>query len=80
MYMDCKRAFDTVPHRRLLEKLEVVGVVGEIHNWVKGFLNNKKQRVSIRDTYSQWLQVWSGSVLGPVLFIVYINDDTQIRG
>ena len=77
-YLDCKKAFDTVPHRRLILKLGDLGVQGNILKWIEGFLKNRRQRVSIRGSVSDWLPVNSGvpqgSVLGPVLFFFYINN------
>ena len=77
-YIDFQKAFDSVPHKRLLRIIEFYGIREKTRDWTTAFLSGRKQRVIVNENHSQWAVVTSGvhqgSVLGPILFLLYINS------
>ncbi len=78
VFCDISKAFDRVWHRGLLFKLRQNGISGVLVNWVSSYLQNRSQRVFVGSTLSDEKQINAGvpqgSVLGPLLFLIYVND------
>jgi len=77
-YLDFSKAFDKVPHKRLMIQLQSHGIAGSILKWIELWLSDRQQRVMLNGTKSSWQNVLSGvpqgSVLGPLLLIIFVNN------
>ena len=82
IFLDLSKAFDSVPFERLLLKFNRYGIDGQRHLQFRNFLTNRKQRIQIRGSYFKWSPVISGvpqgSILGLIIFLIYVNDIPNI--
>ncbi|GFO22897.1 RNA-directed DNA polymerase from mobile element jockey [Plakobranchus ocellatus] len=78
IYMDYEKAFDTAPHARLISKLRAYHISEQMINWIQSFLSGREQQVVVNGDRLDWKRVKSGiakgSVLGPLMFVIFIND------